>query len=122
MRAIAVSMALANTLSAKVAEESAARSLPCADASRMDSIHSSSFVNRKIAALAVSWTKLASSMPSPASASANLMASALYSSMAVFNVLKLPVDLDIFSPLRSRCPLVRKPRGHLLSSPSQIAV
>ena len=53
--------------------------------------------------------KVASSMPSPASAAANLMASALYSSMAVFNVLKLPVDLDIFSPLRSRCPLVRKP-------------
>jgi hypothetical protein len=39
---------------------------------------------------------------SPASASAKRMASEEYSSMAALSVLKLPVDLDIFSLLRRR--------------------
>jgi hypothetical protein len=59
-------------------------------------------VRRKIAAFAVSSTKFASSIVSPASASANRIASEEYSSIAVFNVLKLPVDLLIFSLFRSR--------------------
>ena len=33
-----------------------------------------------------------------------------------------PVDLDIFSALRRRWPLVRMERGHLLGSLCQIAV
>jgi hypothetical protein len=59
-------------------------------------------VRRKIAAFAVSSTKLASSIVSPASASANRIASDEYASIAALSVLKLPVDLLIFSLFRSR--------------------
>ena len=65
------------------------------------------------AALAVLSSKLASSTPSPASARAMRMASALYSKMAWLRVLKLPVDLDIFSALSSRWPVQRTDLGHL---------
>lgn len=48
------------------------------------------FVSLRMAPLAVVCSKLASSRASPASASANLMASALYSWIACSSVLKLP--------------------------------
>ena len=35
--------------------------------------------------------------------------------MASFSVKKFPFDLDIFSALNSRCPLVRNPIGHCSS-------
>ena len=41
--------------------------------------------------------------------------------MDCLSVLKFPVLLDIFSLFRSKWPLVRNDRGHLVSSCSQIA-
>ena len=81
----------------------------------IDSIQSHSFVRRKIAALAVSSEKLASSTVSPASANANLTASAPNSSIAWPKVLKFPVDLLILSPFNNKWPLHRNALGHLFS-------
>mmetsp|Transcript_36556 Transcript_36556/g.61594 ORF Transcript_36556/g.61594 Transcript_36556/m.61594 type:complete len:203 (+) Transcript_36556:1883-2491(+) len=106
---MAISISAAKTRSGKV---SAVPSRSPAPGARCSSIHCSSFVKRRMDAFAVASTKLASSRPSPASARLILMASALYSSMACLSVLKLPVDLLIFSLFSIRCPLQRNERGH----------
>ena len=53
-------------------------------------LHRHTLVRRRMPLSAVSCTKLASSMPSPASARAKRMASAVYSCTAWASVLKLP--------------------------------
>lgn len=75
-------------------------------------IYVSSLVSLKMDALAVASSKLASSIPSPASARPILSASDPYSTIAYFSVLKFPVDFDIFSLFNSKCPLHLMDLGH----------
>lgn len=77
--------------------------------------------NCRIAAFAIYFVKLASSMESPACAQANLAASAPYYLTASMSETKLPFDLDIFSPSTLIKPLQKNERGHLLESSYQIA-
>mmetsp|Transcript_9647 Transcript_9647/g.23941 ORF Transcript_9647/g.23941 Transcript_9647/m.23941 type:complete len:227 (-) Transcript_9647:2019-2699(-) len=117
--AMAMLMALAKMRSYSVLGSPSRSPAPGASTS---SIQASSRVTRRIAALAVVVSKLASSMPSPASARAQRMASAPNSLMASCSVLKLPVDLDIFSLLSSRWPLQRMARGHFSGLLGHMAV
>jgi hypothetical protein len=71
----------------------------------LSDIHFSSTNNFKIAAFATSVSKFASSSPSPASARVILVASAPNFYMQSLIVKKFPVDLDIFSLLRTMYPL-----------------
>lgn len=59
----------------------------------------------KMAALAIYWVKLASSIESPAWAHAILAASAPYCFIASIRVMKFPFDFDIFSPSTLMNPL-----------------
>jgi len=61
-------------------------------AATTSSIHEISFVSLITAEFSVSVTKFASSIPSPASARANLVASKEYFFMASSRVRKFPVD------------------------------
>ncbi len=60
----------------------------------------------------------ASSMPSAASASVALRASAPYCSRACLQVTKMDLDLDIFWPSISIIPLTLNPTGQSFSSKS----
>ena len=77
--------------------------------------------NFKIASSAFFSKKLASSKLSPASAQANLKASApnFYTISSI--VKKFPVDLDILAPFTKIQPLQKKDLGHLFTSSFQIA-
>jgi hypothetical protein len=66
-------------------------------------------------AFAVVSSKFASSIPSPASASANLVASAPHLWRACLRVRKFPVLFDIFFPLSMRCPFARIAKGQCFS-------
>merc|ERR1719318_713770 len=65
-------------------------------------VHSRKVKRRNIPASAIFSTKLASSTLSPASARARRIPSAENVCTAFFNVMKFPVDLDIFSEFSSR--------------------
>ena len=73
-----------------------------------------------IPASAIASTKLASSIESPESASANLIPSALNLSIASDSVRKFPVDFDIFSELSKRCPLALMACGHLCTNHREV--
>jgi hypothetical protein len=66
----------------------------------------------KIAPSAFSSTKLASSTVSPASAQANLVASAPYFETIYSIVKKLPFSFDIFSPFTKIYPFTKYDLGH----------
>jgi len=68
-------------------------------------IQSSKVVNFKMAPSAYYVSKLASSNPSPASAKVSLVESTPNFSILCLRVIKLPVDLDIFSPSNMVYPL-----------------
>mmetsp|Transcript_41491 Transcript_41491/g.123987 ORF Transcript_41491/g.123987 Transcript_41491/m.123987 type:complete len:364 (-) Transcript_41491:2233-3324(-) len=119
-RTHAMLTSLSMILSCSVSSAPGARN-PAPSAST-SSIHASSLVMRKMAALAVLVSKLASSIVSPASASAQRIASAENSSMDCLSVLKLPVDFAIFALLRSRWPLVRNARGQCSRGKTAVCV
>jgi len=74
-------------------------------------VQSSSLFKVRMELFAFFSSKLASSIESPASARHRRDTSAEYSSMDCRRVLKLPVLLDIFSPLSCKCPFARIDRG-----------
>lgn len=84
------------------------------------SAHKRSVCNLKIIAFAFFSSKFASSIPSPASASANLVASAPNFSIPCLIVKKLPVLFDIFAPFNIKWPLVLMLNGQC-SSPKMAA-
>ena len=112
--AIAAWISLANVRSQN-ASRAPVRSSP-AFALAIISVHQSISVwKRRMLAFAVFSSKLASSMPSPASASDTREASAPNFSTDWRRESVLPVLLDILAPLSIRWPLARIARGQCFS-------